>query len=150
MSKEEFFENIDRKVDQMQAKQDAQQKQQTLHETAVKRFVQESAPHLEEYKSKLEQRGVETKFDRSEITFSFLMLYNKGGHHGFTLTRNYPSEHYVVKSDFKHDGEGHFTSEGNAFVAGKMWTWAGFEAYVQESIENFFFYSDRNGGYRSE
>ncbi len=146
---DEFFKKLDKDIEKREEKKKEEIKESQEEDSKIQKFIEDVLPRLEKYKEQLIQRGVKVTLEHTTNSFTFLMYYSDGGHHGLRLQRKWNYKRYMFENMFTDEGK-NFLSEGGALASQveTTWNWYYFEKLLQEEIKNFFFYADRHGGYK--
>jgi hypothetical protein len=145
----EFFKKLDKDIEKHDEKKKEEIQESQEEDKKIQIFIEKVIPKLEEYKNQLIQRGVKVTLEHTTHSFTFMMYYSDGGHHGLRLQRKWNRKFYMFESMFTDEGK-NYLSEGGALASQveKSWSWEDLKNLLQEEINNFFFYADRHGGFK--
>jgi hypothetical protein len=142
MDMADFMKGLDRMKQQEAEKEQALRADEARYGGLRRQIVAAVQPVLEGYKAELERRGVRVQMSVSGEHVSFEMHYSRGGYYGLELKDREFCHRFTEKgSHFRASGAGPAVAEGFDLQA--------FEQFVQRTVEDFFLYAPRYGGYRS-
>lgn len=142
----DFFKKIDTKIGEMGVKAQNEQDRSAKLKGYAEQIVREASPLLEQYRTELEQRGINSKLTARNDYINFVMYYADGGHRGLELRPNAKYNGYQWVGLFTNDDGRNYESFGGGPPLDEHWTIEAFEKYLQSEIESFMFYADRHGG----
>jgi hypothetical protein len=146
MQSSEFFKGIDQQVHKDQRSDEAKRKHAEENRVLARKVIVEIKPLLERYKTELEQRGVRIELAIAGLEGDYLvfkMHYAHGGYFGFQLSDGSFGPVFTDKGT-------HYAGHGGGPSIRDGWDIRKFEDYVQRTINDFFLYAAREGGYLSK
>ena len=146
MGREDFLKKIDGKLAAAEKTKAEKESQRKVLEAKVVAIVKEVVPVLDGYKTELEKRNIAVEFLSGPTSFSFLMHYADGGHHGIELRPDYEHGTYNLDSLFTDYDSRNYRSSGPS--VGDGWSIDVLESIVQRTIDEFLSYAPRHNGPR--
>lgn len=149
MSSNDFFNNLDKEIKTTQTKKVANAEKKSNLENFLRQAIKDITPTLQEYEAKLKERNINCKLNISDLSFSLIMNFKDGGHHGIIFGRERHSQYesFTFQSTFTNDDGKNFIGTDAQSINERNWSKDLVVNKLEKEIKDFIFYSERHGGY---
>lgn len=141
---DEFFDKLDETIGRMREGENQKADADSIRVDDATQLVESVAPIVNDYKAKLEKRGIDVHVVARGDYFHFTMKFKDGGHHGFELRRT--ANNYEIVTLFTNDDGRHMEGHTGQIDL-RNFGGASFEKRLQKEIDDFIFYAPRHGGF---
>ena len=143
----DFFDKLDSAIDkQKQAESDHKAAKQQ-NEEFFSQISARLAPALENYATKLKERGMRVVHSANSRHVWLELKYSDGGHRSLSLNTDLDSGRIFFEEHFTNDDGKNYKSTSGASYDQATWKDEIFASKLEKMIEDFVFYAPRHGGF---
>lgn len=148
MSIDNFFENIDKKIEEDNVVKERQVSESDKNQIFLKETIVRLTDKVNVYIDNLKQRNIKVDYKISEYMISIKLIYNDGGYTSkiLSISRDSKDSSFEITSHFNEkDGKNYNSTSGQTYNS-STWKDELLISSIEECISDFIMYSKSRGG----
>jgi hypothetical protein len=142
---DDFFESIGKKTADLKKQQEAKHQKAEQNREFAGVVVAEIAPIADEYKARLEEKGVNAKVKKYERSLTFELRYQDGDSQALQLACDLETGRMELTKHFTERGNSYFAAPTSSYDESN-WSNDLFVAELKKVVSDFMDYAERHGG----
>lgn len=144
---DDFFGGLDKKISDLDAKQQARAEQKAADTAFSERAIAEMHPVARDYVEKLRERGITARVSGNERGLTFEMRWADNADHGLSVYPDLETGRLkIIRNSTDHTDDKRFRSTDGRLYGEADWKPSMFESALKSVINDYMFYADKHGG----